>query len=236
MTVTVACVIVTRNQPPEAWQPYIPLLRWQRDSTLAHKEHSHIVVCDQNLPGFDCIVRGEDAEPLSLMKSIITSQLVALDAWNGKHPLVLVDADCLVLRDLHGAFDRFNGYWDVMLTNRSNPVAPINNGVMYVSPPNKKKIIAYFQKALSLCKDHWGGDQEAMGAAAAPIPMDYHGIVERAGLRINLVTMKYYAVVPETEGQRHKRGQYMAHFKGTNRKPWMATYAKMFLGLKEKHT
>lgn len=223
MIVDVVTVFTPRPQH-EKWMDYRPLLELQK-KTVERFGHRHIVVTDApSLPGFN--IMKVDPLPESLMKAILVGQLAYLESWSGKHPVVLVDADCLVARNLADAFSQ--NLFDLGLTNRENDKAPINNGAMYISAGNKPGILAFYRKALSLCLDHWGGDQEAISQAAAPVPKD-HIIEQREGLRISFLSMKTHSVVPTMPGIRHKKNPFIVHFKGTFAKHWMELYARQFL-------
>jgi hypothetical protein len=199
-----------------------PLLQLQRKTALKFG-HRHVIISDGHFKGFDFFTT---ELPQSLMLAIMVGQLNFLRAWDGEHPLVLVDVDCLVARDLTKAFD---GTFDLGLTSRpDDKVAPINNGAIYIAPGNKAGVVKFFERALSLTKKHWGGDQEAISKAAAPIP-PVHCVEERDGLRLAFLSMRSHNVVPAKEGACHKSGPYIVHFKGLERKPWMHTYAKLFI-------
>ncbi len=140
--------------------------------------------------------------------------------------LVFVDVDCLVARNLDEAFERPEPF-DVGLTARDNPVSPINNGVMYVPARGRSGALSFFRAALMRCRNHWGGDQEAISEVAKPILPD-NTMEMRAGARVLFLPIKKYAVVPKTEGVRHEIGPFVVHFKG-EKKDWMGTYAEKFI-------
>jgi hypothetical protein len=240
--IDVVTVFAPRREHPQ-WMDYIPLLSLQRDSAV-HFGHRHIVVTDDAEPEG---LRREFSTmtvdlPHSLMRAQIAGQVAYLEQWTGDHPAVLVDADCLITRALDAAFD---GTFDLGLTHRDDPVSPIQNGAMYVAPGNKEGVLRFFRGALAICGDHWGGDQEAISAMAAPVPKlssDKHErrsaktIVESRpswatnseALRIGFLNGLDYNVSPKVEGKRHARNPFVVHFKGET-KAWMKTYAQRFV-------
>jgi hypothetical protein len=201
---------------------FLPLLDLQKQ-TCEKFGHKHVVVSDVDIPGFNV---WKTAMPHSLMAAIMTGQSNYLqEGWSGQNPLVLVDVDCLVARDLRAAFD---GTFDLAITSRPDDAkSPVNNGAMYCGTGNPNGVRLFFMRAQRLCKKHWGGDQEAIAAAASPIP-SAHGVYDRAGLRILFASMRTHNVVPAKEGARHKCSPFIVHFKG-DRKDWMATYANSFI-------
>lgn len=189
--------------------------------------HRHVVISDRQFKHLNvCQV----SLPESLMKAILAGQVAYLEQWSGEHPVVMVDADCLIARNLAEAF------WlpfDLGLTNREHDSARINNGAMYIAPGNKPAVLRFFKGALASCQDHWGGDQEAISRMAEPIPLGhciearrYEGI--DAPLRMGFFSMKTHNVVPTMPGVRHKKNPYVVHFKG-DRKQWMELYASKFI-------
>jgi hypothetical protein len=211
----------------EKFIDYIPLLQLQQ-RTAARFGHEHVVVSDVDLPGLNVWCPPQPL-PESLMKAIMVGQLSYLNNWvkeaNPKK-LVLVDGDCLVHRDLSAAFD---GTFDLALTSRTPHRSPINNGVMYADNQDRQGVVNFFEHALANCEDHWGGDQEAISGAAAPVPEE-HGVVKiRQGIRVKFVSLETHAVVPTQAGMRHKRDPFMVHFKGEKAKEWMELYATKFI-------
>lgn len=206
------------------WAEYLPLLEVQR-KTAEKFRHRQIIVTDADLPQFETM-RVKLAD--SLMHAIIEGQIAYLEAWSGDHPVVLTDADCLIARNLHEVFD---GSFDLGLNNRENDVSPINNGAMYVGPGCKAEVLAFFQHALELCKEHWGGDQEAISQAAAPVPKPvmFPVVEDRGGFRIAFLPMNVYGAAPKTADFRMNRNPFIVHFKGVEPKRWMAGYAERFV-------
>lgn len=204
--------------PP--WQDYLPLLKLQRDSARWFG-HRHTVVTDANLGAeFDTLRTPLDAD---LMPAMITGVITRLESGGSSH-IVFLDCDCLVVRDLESAFD--GDTFDVGLTHRANEKSPINNGAMYVNRSGIVAALPFFRHAWALCGTHWGGDQEAISQAAAPVPDD-DGFGVRHNCRIGFLNMKRYAGVPKAHLQPHKES-LVVHFKGETKK-WMADYANAFL-------
>lgn len=203
----------------EKWIDYLPHLRLQK-ATAEKFGHRHIVISDQKFSGFETFPVDL---PRSLMLAILSGQIAFLKRWDGESPVVLVDADCLIARSLKDAFD---GTFDLGLTNREDLRCPINNGAMYIAG-NKPKVVEFFERSLAICQKHWGGDQEAISQAAAPVPIG-HGVENRDGLRLGFFSMLSHNVVPKAMGVRHKKNPFVVHFKG-ERKSWMETYARNFI-------
>lgn len=219
--IEVATVFAPRPQHPK-WREYLPLIELQRQ-TAKHWGCRHTVVTDAHL-GFDALTVDL---PESLMRAQLAGQIAFLEQWAGDNHLLLLDADCLITHDPKEAFD---GKFDLGLTWRDNPNCMINNGAMYVSAGAKERALGFFRHALTLCKDHWGGDQEAISQAAAPVPMvnDQQGM--RHGALVRFLSMRDYASVPMREGiASTKKTPFVVHFKGEHRKEWMATYVRKFI-------
>jgi hypothetical protein len=138
----------------------------------------------------------------------------------------------LINRDLREAFPENYSEFDLLLTQRENDLAPINNGAMYVSCDGINRAWYFFLYALGLCGDHWGADQEAISRAAMPLPETIGRTARRQGCKIKYAAMKPYNVVPKEEGCEHVRHgsmrPFVIHFKG-NTKDWMATYVEKFV-------
>lgn len=221
MQVEVVTVWAPRPELPN-YRDYTKLMLIQR-ATARKFGHLHTVVTDcPYLVGFDTV---RVPLPSNLMQAQLAGQLSFLQSWSGSHPVVLVDADCLIARDLSDAFD---GSFDIGLTNRIDERSPINNGAMYLAAGSKEAALAFFGKALDMCGEHWGADQEAISAAAAPVPAG-HGVEERFGVRFAFFSMLTHNVIPKEEGREHKKKPYVVHFKGEVAKDWANTYARKFI-------
>lgn len=195
----------------EKWREgnvYLELLSLQRQ-TCQRQQHRHVVVTDTELSGYETI-RAELPEPL--LHAIISGQIAFLEQWDDAQPVVLLDIDCLVVRDLNKAFD---GTWDVGLTIREHPTQPIQNGAMYFAPGARKAGLKMLRRTLELCEHWWGSDQEALAKAVAPVPR-IRRIEERFGARFCFLPCEYYnrsakhgVPHPEDRGKR-----FIFHFKG----------------------
>lgn len=204
------------------WRDYMQLLALQRAS-VARVGLSHRVVSDVPLQGYDTL---EADLPESLMHAMLAGALAYARQWSGVHPVVLLDVDCLVCRDLRQAF---TGEFDVLLTNRPDPLAPIQNGAMYFAPGNGAAAVALFERALELCEEKWGGDQSAIAAAVAPVP-EMHCVQERFGARFAFVSTELHN--HSTKGGMPKRAptRFVEHFKG-DLKIHAAEFARTVLGI-----
>ena len=230
--IDVVTVFSPRPEHPQ-WRDYMPLLRLQRDSA-AHFGHRHLMVTDEpeDMREFESLAV---ELPRPLMLAQLAGQVAYIEQWGGERPAVFVDADCLITRALDEAFD---GTFDLGLTHRDDATSPINNGAMYVAPGNRDGVLRFFRGALAVCGEHWGGDQEAISAMAAPVPtisLDKETrkhaptiIEDRDGLRIGFLNGLDYNVSPKEEGVRHARNPFVVHFKGDT-KGWMKTYAEKFV-------
>ncbi len=221
MTAQVQVVTVYAPRPNhDHWRDYLPLLRAQRDS--AHRVgHDHLVVTDTDLGSeFDQMHTELSQE---LMPAMIEGVIARLIAPCNSH-LALVDIDCLIAQNLLPIYsDRF----DLGLTHRLNEAAPINNGAMYVNRWGVPLALPIFENALSMCKLHWGGDQEAISKAVAPVPA-FDCIKLRGDCRVAFLNMKRFAAVPKHYLSQHGVESYIIHFKGET-KDWMLPYAAAYL-------
>lgn len=221
MQVEVVTIWAPRPEVPQ-YRDYTKLMLLQRD-TARKFGHLHTVVTDcSHLVGFDTL---RVPLPSNLMQAQIAGQVAFLQSWDGSHPIVFLDADCLIARDLSEVFD---GSFDIGLTSRIDEVAPINNGAMYIAAGAKDAALEFFGRALDMCEEHWGGDQEAISRAAAPVPLQ-PCIEERGGVRFRFFSMLTHNVIPKVEGARHHNNPYVVHFKGMNKKDWASTYARKFI-------
>lgn len=219
MKVEVCTIWAPRPDHPKWRADYVDLLAMQRD-TAARYGHRHLVVSDADLPGFEVLTT---KLPASLMQAMICGVIARLIRPVETH-IVFVDCDVLIARDLSEAFD---GTFDLGLTRRENLLAPVNNGAMYLAKGAEEAALPFFCNAARLCGDHWGGDQEAISQAAAPVP-DHECVETRDGLRIGFLSMRTHNVIPKTEGKRHDSNPFVVHFKGST-KPWARTYAEKFI-------
>ncbi len=218
--VDVVTVYTPRPKHPK-WRDYLPALALERDTAVRWNAR-HIVVSDVDLPGFEAM---RVSLPDSLMKAQIAGQIAYLEQWNDKDHILFVDADCLIARDPAGAFMGF----DLGLTWRDNPECMINNGAMYVAAGSKQRALMFFCAAYALCGDHWGGDQEAISQASAPVPKQDGRRAIRQGAVVEFLSMRTHNCTPTERGAMHAYPvPYVVHFKG-DRKEWMQTYAEQYI-------
>lgn len=225
MIIDVVSVWAPRPRHPKWSNDYINLLRLH---CLSAKKFGHrsVVVSDaKNDPG----VAGWQGKfvradlPASLMHAILAGQIAAVEQWDDARDIVLADIDCLVNRDLSAAFD---GTFDVLLTRRDDLKAPIQNGAMYFARGSKSVALQFLKRAYDLCGSHWGGDQEALAAAVAPVPSTYC-IEERFGARFNFASCDPYNHSSKVS---KPRKTYIEHFKGDT-KSLMHSHAHFVLGI-----
>lgn len=200
---------------------YLDLLALQ-GQTVKRVGHRHRVVTDApgDVKGYDTVTV---ELPGNLMKALTTAQLLYVrDHWSGEHPLVLVDVDCLVAKDLNRAFD---GSFDIGLASRENGTQPIQNGAMYFAPGAKKHAARLFERTLDKCEDWWGSDQVALAVAVAPVPR-VHGVHVRHGARIAFLPCETYNFGPKTGIPKNAPHRFILHFKGDQKK-YAAKTAKL---------
>lgn len=197
---------------------YMPLLDLQRRS-VERVKHRHRVVCETQLAGYDCLEVG--ALPESLMHAILAAQLKYVEQWDDSHPVVMLDIDCMVMRPLD---DIFEEPFDILLTYRANEASPIQNGAMYFNAGAKQAALRFLDSAYALCKEHWGGDQEAISKAVAPVP-DQDMNEERFGACIAFRSTKKYNWSPKLLRRDYKKNRNIVHFKGES-KQMAATFSE----------
>jgi hypothetical protein len=216
------CTVFTAQPDHPKWRDdFYDLLSAQRDSAL-RVGHTHKVMTNKPIAGFDCelVDLGTD-----LMRAMIIGVIKRLERPVATH-IVFVDVDVLINRPLGVVFRKRVGF-DLALTIRANEAAPVNNGVMYVRCTGAARALMFFRAALDLCLPHWGGDQEAISQAAAPVPVE-QGIGKRNGCDLAFLSTKHYAPTPKNADAFHE-GAPAVHFKGDT-KQWMLPYARAFLG------
>lgn len=222
--IEVCTIFAPRKQHPQWRDDYLRLIYAQRHSAK-RLGHSHTVVTDSDLGGKLNTLRVD--LPEELMPAMIMGVIKRLQRpLSG--PIVFVDCDCLIDRDCTQVFSTWS--FHVGLTYRSHETAPINNGVMYVSDQEVGRALMFYCRALELCKNHWGGDQEAISQAASPVPHKDRNAV-RSGAVVRFMSSKYFAAVPKNYLGRHN--SFAVHFKGAT-KEWMIDYAKEYHGYKEE--
>lgn len=220
--IEVCTVYAPRTFSVDFLTQYRKLLKWQCRSLEMFNDHRHTVVTDDPSLEVPFNSRAMLAElPRELMPAMIAGVIERLRR-PVTTPIVFVDVDVLIGADLHDAF----GGFDIGLTRRANEIAPINNGAMYVW--DAARALPIFEHALSICGTHWGGDQEAIGAAVAPVP-DTECVLDRRGARVAFLSMSKFNCIPKVRGFRHHNNPFAIHFKGKAAKEWMQEYATNFL-------
>lgn len=200
------------------WMNYVPLLKLLARSAKRFG-HRHLIVTDGDLDGGFETLKVELPRPL--MPAILAANVAYLEVWDDTHPVVFCDADCLVMRDLNEVFD---GSFDIGLTHRNNPRDPINNGVIYLAAGARAAALKFFRHALSVCVEEWGGDQWAVAAAAAPVPVK-DCIEDRDGVRFAFLPMRVYQAIPTWHPHVQQGKPFVVHFKGRRDKGLMRDYA-----------
>lgn len=219
MTVEVVTVWAPRKNH-EKWrgEEYLQLMKLQRETALYHG-HRHTIVTDDDSLDLPNALHVE--LPENLMRALLAGIVSRLRAPTAG-PILFADMDVLIARPLDSVF--LSRKFDLGLTNRIDPVAPINNGSMYLHPRGSGRALRFFERALESCEPHWGGDQEAISRMAAPVPEPNQDTIEMRGdLRIWFMRMKVYAAVPKVENAPHH--SFTVHFKGET-KVWAEQYAR----------
>lgn len=207
----------------EKWRAdtYMELLALQRE-TCRRVGHRHVVVTDAELTGYDTL-KAELSAPL--MHALIDGQLAYLEQWNDQHPVVLLDIDCLVVRDLGKAFD---GSFDIAVTRREHPTQPIQNGAIYLAPGSRHAIRKILGRTRALCEEWWGSDQVALAQALGPIPRttrtEWRHQARVAFLPTELHNFSSKNGVPKTVP-----GRFVFHFKGDTKQYAADAARKNFL-------
>lgn len=217
------CTVWAPRRDSAQWRDdYERLLMLQR-KTARRFGHRHVIVTDDSrmMDDPDAVVCMLPDEIMPAMIAGILRRLYLPTPC----PIVFVDVDVLIARDLHEAFD---GSFDLGLTRRESNLAPINNGVMYIASPQHPSVEWFFTSALGRCGTHWGADQEAISAQAAPVPGESGVIEVRDGMRLAYLSMKTHGAVPKAEGKEHHAHPFAVHFKGQT-KPWAQTYADRYI-------
>lgn len=224
MSVEVVTVWAPRPKHEKWREDYMALLRLQSLTALRFG-HAHTILTDAPKgTGFPLLSVVQQVKlPQNLMQAMIAG-VVARLSLPSEH-LLFVDADVLVGRELDSAF---SGAFDLGLTRRDDVRSPINNGSMYVHARGRAFALAFFERALARCGTHWGADQEAISAEAAPVPKEDGLVQTRPGGQIGFLSMRDYSCVPKTRGLEHSTQPYTIHFKGES-KDWAADYADLYL-------
>lgn len=112
----------------------------------------------------DHVIRLKDEEPF-LMNWILQAQKAYLQSDLFNEDSVLFSPDALIRKDLTPIFEK---EFDVAFTERAARKYPINNGVIYLKPKNKNRLIQLWDEFIYRCdqydfdQKHWFGDQKAI--------------------------------------------------------------------------
>ncbi len=184
----------------------------------------HVALTDPaTAASLPCDTYALEGLPHSLMPAIIRAQRAFLASAEFDADAILVGADCLVNRDPRLAFEEAA---DIIVTSRPGAgVSAINNGAVYCRLDARAHAVALYDRAIAACRDHWGGDQEAVTAAVAPVPAA-HTIEDRHGARIGFRSLTTHNHSPDRLASPSEA--YIVHFKG-GRKRWMVEWARQHL-------
>lgn len=136
--------------------------------------------------------------------------------------VLFVGADSILLRHPN----RFvPGDCDMAFTYRpGHKLYPINNGFMWVSARARVGAARFFRTVAERCGPTWGDDQRTIAGMLDPLPQ-FHGEIERDGMKIRLLPMRRFNDVPAGPNDRCP-GVCLLHFRSRRHKPKFFPWAK----------
>lgn len=158
-----------------------------------------------------------------LMNWVLAAQQAFIKSSLFDRNSVLFSPDALIARRLDDIFDM---PFDMAFTNREHRRWPINNGVIFLKPTNKKRIGCWWEDARTTCKSYpletqqWFGDQQALH------DLYLQGFHVDYGLNIRMLPCERYNASPivSTElDDKLTKTAYIVHLKG-QRKEMMSKY------------
>lgn len=176
----------------------------------------------------DHVIRLNDDEPF-LMNWILKAQKAYLQSDLFNDNSVLFSPDALIRKELTPIFEK---EFDVAFTERPAKKYPINNGVIYLKPKNKNRLIQLWDEFLYRCdqyefdQKHWFGDQKSIIET-----FEYYG-KEPFGLKVLKLPCELYNASILTNDLEVQEADpllieksYILHFKGA-RKNLIKQYAE----------
>lgn len=210
-----------RRRYPDAPE-YVPLLRVLDDS-CRRLGIRHVVLTDFSTAGE--VERAGMTTfamklPGNLMRALTESQARCLESVRGEDVL-FVGADCVVLRDPRGCVPAA----DLALILRpGHKRHRINNGFMYVPASSREKTAPVFRRIANTCGTSMCDDMVAVERVLLPMPDDY-GSCRRAGIDVQFLPMGTWNAGPKSVDSPPSSGAFVAHFRGRDRKKFMADWA-----------
>lgn len=113
----------------------------------------------------DCDIHMPFVQDMPLMNWILAAQKHYIDSPEFDCNTVLFSPDALINRPLEEVFSQD---FDAAFTIRDNKKYPINNGVIFIKPDNKRGLTRFWQSCLDICALYppeiqgWYGDQKAL--------------------------------------------------------------------------
>lgn len=212
-------VIVYQHRGDEG---YLELIRLAFASARNH-DYETFLVGDVELGDTNIRFLREN-EPL-LMNWVLAAQLLYIESPFFTQDTVLFSPDALINKPLEPVFRQ--GF-DVAVTDRVSKICPINNGVIFIKPENKKRIAAMWRKCLEICKSYpqekqeWWGDQQSL--------YDFlqRGYDKEIGVKVKTLPCHTYNASPSNRAEVEEGmldDAFIIHLKG-NRKTLMGEYWK----------
>jgi hypothetical protein len=173
-----------------------------------------------------------DLGDVGVMMARTDAQLRYVETCRFDQPLAFLDLDILVNRPIGFLFER---PFDIGLTVRRKPKAPINGGVILASRRNPDAVRSFFRSLASLYhssyadRGAWWGDQEALndlvGTGLEGSASD--SIVRRDSVDYLLLPSKRFNYSPHWLAATlslPRRSRYLLHFKSAARKRYMEPF------------
>lgn len=105
-------------------------------------------------------------EHMPLMLWILEAQKAYLESDAFDCNSIFFSPDALIIKPIH---DKFTGFdLGVTLNEQQKDIVALNNGVIFISPKNKDKLIKLWEDAIEIYRNYrpelqeWGGDQKAL--------------------------------------------------------------------------
>lgn len=191
-----------------------------------------IVVGNLCFDGAKFLAFNGDAE-LHLMNWVLAAQRYYLNSIFFLQNSIFFSPDALFIHHPKIVFEK---NFDVAFTVREHKLYPINNGVIFLKPAGREKIVQFWDRCLTRCKEYpldiqgWYGDQKSLADE-----LD-NGAAKRIGLDVlTLPCSIYNAHTDQKSGLDHAflARALIGHFKG-KRKNRMENYHRYLCGLSVK--
>jgi hypothetical protein len=214
----VASFFAPRPEHPR-WRDYLPSLRLLQAS-CDRLGLTHVIIGDAPVAGLDVLQCS--GLPGDLMRAIIEGQRRAIECLDDD--LLLVGADCVIVRDPRGAMDGA----DMAVTIGDFADCALNTGAIWISRGARDVAADMWGRALARMGAGWGDDQLAIAAEVAPLQLP-PAVAERHGLRVRFLDVDPWNLAPDHVVHDVSHAAVL-HFRG-RRKDWSAEWCARFLGL-----